>query len=114
ETAAAIQADIDAGRALAAVPLPDWVRRIEAVHTPEGAYAPLGKVYRPRSTLPVYQRQYFPDRVLGERAPTNGEPAFESEAVRLWSLEQNIGILSFKTRQHAIGSDVLDGVIEAV
>lgn len=114
ETAAAIQADIDAGRALAAVPLPDWVHRIEAVHTPEGAYAPLDGIYRPRSALPVYQRQYFPEQILGERAPARGETAFETEAVRLWSLGQNIGILSFKTRQHAIGSDVLDGVIEAL
>ncbi|HET8700903.1 MAG TPA: 3-hydroxyacyl-CoA dehydrogenase/enoyl-CoA hydratase family protein [Nitrococcus sp.] len=114
ETAAAIQADIDAGRALAAVPLPDWVHRIEAVHTPEGSYAPQEGIYRPRSALPVYQRQYFPEQVLGERAPIRGETAFETEAVRLWSLGQNIGILSFKSRQHTIGSDVLDGVLEAL
>ncbi|EAR20484.1 3-hydroxyacyl-CoA dehydrogenase/enoyl-CoA hydratase family protein [Nitrococcus mobilis] len=114
ETAAAIQADIDAGEALAKVALPDWIHRIEAVHTAEGSYAPLDQVYRARSNLPVYQRQYFPDQVLGERPAACGGTMFETEAVRLWSLESGIAILSFKSRQHAIGGDVLDGVIEAV
>lgn len=113
-TASAIQADIDAGRTLASAALPDWVHRIEAVHTPEGAYAPADNVYRPRSALPVYRRQYFPHRLIGEQPATRGETAFETEAVRLWSLEPSVGILSFKTRQHAIGSEVLDGVMEAV
>ena len=114
EMAAAIQADIEAGETLADVALPDWVQRIEAVHTPDGSYAPLEEVYRPRSALPVYARQYFPDRILGERPPARGETLFETEAVRLWSLQPEIGILSFTSRQHAIGGDVLDGVIEAV
>ncbi|MCO6441218.1 MAG: 3-hydroxyacyl-CoA dehydrogenase/enoyl-CoA hydratase family protein [Nitrococcus mobilis] len=114
ETAAAIQTDIEAGETLAEVALPDWVHRIEAVHTPEGSYAPSDRLYRPRSTLPVYQRQYFPDQVLGERPVARGETLFETEAVRLWSRESGIAILSFKSRQHAIGGDVLDGVIEAV
>ncbi|MDN5869456.1 MAG: enoyl-CoA hydratase/isomerase family protein, partial [Nitrococcus sp.] len=114
EMAAAIQADIDAGRTLAAVPLPDWVHRIETVHKAEGSYSPSDDEYRPRSALAVYQRQYFPDKLLGERPAARGETVFETEAVRLWNIEPDIAILSFKSRQHAIGSDVLDGVIEAV
>ncbi|MDN5848257.1 MAG: 3-hydroxyacyl-CoA dehydrogenase/enoyl-CoA hydratase family protein [Nitrococcus sp.] len=114
ETAAAIQADIDAGRTLAAVPLPDWVHRIETVHKADGSYAPSDGVYRPRSALAVYQRQYFPEKLLGERPAAHGETVFETEAVRLWNLRPDIAILSFKARQHAIGSDVLDGIIEAV
>ncbi len=67
-----IAEDIAAGKALANVPLPAWVSDGPAAngpHTGEGAWSAADRTFRPRSQLPVYRRQLFPDPVLGERAP---------------------------------------------
>ncbi len=69
--------------------------------------------YQPRSTLPVYLRQLFPDRLLGE-ARQYGETVFENEAVRLWHMGDNIAILSLNTKMHIISNEVLDGILRAV
>jgi 3-hydroxyacyl-CoA dehydrogenase len=114
ETADAIAADIRAGEAMSDSPLPAWVTEIEAAHAPEGSWAPRDGVYRPRSELPVYRRQWFPETVLGGPRPPAGETTFETEAVRLWHLEPDVGVLSFRSRQHAVGADVLEGVLEAM
>ncbi|MFN4325046.1 MAG: 3-hydroxyacyl-CoA dehydrogenase/enoyl-CoA hydratase family protein [Azonexus sp.] len=122
DIAQAIAADIAAGKAMAKVPLPAWA--LEAgrtgVHAAEGSYSASRNAYVPRSSLPVYQRQLFPERVLGEVAATpekSGETLYENEGVRLWrlpSLDAGIGILSVKSKMHTIGNEVLDGVIAAV
>ena len=43
-----------------------------------------GKLH-PRSALPVYQRQLFPERVFGEGADDRGTTVWENEGVRLWN-----------------------------
>ncbi len=122
DIAQAVAADIAAGKAMASVPLPAWA--LEAgctgVHTAEGSYSASKNAYVPRSTLPVYQRQLFPERVLGESAAApekSGETLYENDGVRLWCLpavDRRIGIISFKSKMHTIGDEVLDGVIAAV
>ena len=115
----AVKADIDAGRAMSPVPLPAWVFGPVAqagVHTAQGSYSASADAYRPRSTLPVYQRQIFPERVLGEKAVA-GTTVWENEGVRLWTLPQvddGIAIVSIKTRNHTLGRDVIVGLQEAV
>jgi len=115
----AVKADIDAGRAMSPVPLPAWVIGQVAqagVHTAQGSYSASADAYRPRSTLPVYQRQIFPERVLGEEAVA-GTTVWENEGVRLWTLPQvddGIAIVSIKTRNHTLGRDVIVGLQEAV
>ena len=64
--------------------------------------------------MPVYQRQLYPEKVLGEAQPRYGETVFENTGVRLWTTGDNIGVLSFKSKMHVIGDDVLDGVLEAL
>ncbi len=108
--------DIAAGRTLANVPLPKWVSEGPAaagVHTPAGAFSAATANFKPRSTLPVYARQHFPDSVLGEKWPT-GTTIMETPAVRMWHLGDDVAILSFRTKQNTIGEDVLDGVLAAV
>ncbi|WP_018718965.1 3-hydroxyacyl-CoA dehydrogenase/enoyl-CoA hydratase family protein [Arhodomonas aquaeolei] len=114
ETAEAIDADREAGRTLADVPLPDWVFAIEAAHTPAGAWSPGAGDYRPPSGLAVYRRQYFPPALLGGPHPPRGETVLDHPGVRLWHLEGDVGVLSFRGPKHAVGRDVLDGVMEAV
>src|SRR4029077_15896937 len=76
-------------------------------------YSPAQNQYRPRPSLPVYSRQPFPDRVLGEESK-NGNTIFETDGVRCWHTGDDIAIISFKSRMHAIGDDVLDGVQRAL
>ncbi|MBK7955920.1 MAG: 3-hydroxyacyl-CoA dehydrogenase/enoyl-CoA hydratase family protein [Candidatus Accumulibacter sp.] len=117
--AEAIQADIDAGQAMCSAALPAWVfGRVakEGVHGAQGSYSATADAYRPRSTLPVYQRQIFPERVLGEKAVA-GNTVWENEGVRLWTLPQideGIAIVSIKSRNHTLGRDVIIGMQEAV
>ncbi len=69
----------------------------------------------------MYARQIFRAPLLGERAPTGangGKTVFEDEAVRLWTLESGLGaevlMLSIKTKVHAIGPGVINGLLKAV
>jgi 3-hydroxyacyl-CoA dehydrogenase len=100
---------------MAAVPLPGWAAQSgrSAVHAPEGSYNPHTNSLQPRSQLPVYRRQLFPDRLIGERQ-SRGETVFETDAVRMWHTGDDIGIVSFKSKMHAIGEDVLDALMQAL
>jgi 3-hydroxyacyl-CoA dehydrogenase len=110
--------DVAAGKALASVALPAWVAgakvaAAKGVHTAAGAYSAAADTFVARSTLPIYRRQLFPDPVLGERFDT-GTTLFETDAVRLWTQGDDVGIVSFKTKQHTISDEVLDGVLRAL
>lgn len=113
--AQAIKEEISLGKTLCSTPLPEWVfsSEKEGVHTTQGSYSPKKNDVDPRRDLPVYKRQLFPQRLLGEKV-TYGKTVFENEGVRLWTLDDEVSILSFKSKMHAIGSDVLDGLIESV
>ncbi len=117
--AEAVRADIDAGRAMSQAALPAWVfGRVarEGVHGAQGSYSASADAYRPRSTLPVYQRQIFPERVLGENTIAGGT-VWENDGVRMWTLpriDSGIAIVSVKTRNHTLGRDVIVGLQEAV
>ncbi len=117
-----IQDDIDAGRALCKAPLPEWVFKgpvAEAggVHTPEGSWSPAQGRFVPRRQLPVHVRQHFPEDVRGANAPSamqSGTTAYEDDAIRLWTLEDDVLIASIKTKMHAISPDVAEGLVRAV
>jgi 3-hydroxyacyl-CoA dehydrogenase len=117
-TADAIKADIEAGKSMASAPLPAWVFDGRAgVHTPQGSYSAKTNTLKPRSTLPVYGRQHFPEPVLGEDWP-QGKTVFETDAVRMWTTaapgSDDVAVLSFKSKASALGPDVVEGIIEAV
>jgi len=119
EVAKWIGEDIAAGRALANVPLPAWVTggkvaAAKGVHSAQGAYAPARDEFVPRRSLPVYRRQLFPEAVLGEPAANSGTTMFETDAVRMWHLGDDVGIVSFKSKANTIGQEVLDGILRAV
>lgn len=104
-----------AGQTLAAAALPAWVheRRREGVHGPRGSWAPDIGDWLPRSSHPVYQRQRFPARLVGEprrRTPT----LWDNDGVQLWDGGDDIAVLSFKTSMHAVNDAVLDGILHAV
>lgn len=117
DIALAIQDDIDAGVAMSGVSLPQWVFDIEGVHGAGGSFSAEAERFVQRPSLPMYRRQLFPERVLGE-AEDRGLTLWENDEVRLWSLGDDDGklvpVLSFKSKLGAVGPVVLDGIIEAV
>jgi 3-hydroxyacyl-CoA dehydrogenase len=110
-----IDEDIAKGRALSAAALPRWVTEPErnGVHSSAGSYSPASARVEQRSTLAVYRRQPFPDALLGEER-RYGETVFENGGARVWHTGDDVAIVSFKSRMHAIGDDVLDGVLQAI
>ena len=122
DVAKMIQEDIDAGKALSKAPLPEWVFKgpvAEAggVHTAQGSWSASQGKFIPRRQLPVYERQYFPEALLGETLPdykTAGKTLHEDDAIRLWTLDDEVVIASIKTKMHAISPDVAEGLAMAV
>ncbi|MBS0326905.1 MAG: 3-hydroxyacyl-CoA dehydrogenase/enoyl-CoA hydratase family protein [Proteobacteria bacterium] len=113
-----IDADRKAGAALAPVALPEWVRggRVtdaKGVHAAAGAYSPAKDAFIARPALPVYRRQRFPETVLGEKSDA-GTTIFETDAIRLWHLDADVGIVSFKTKQNTISDGVIAGMQRAL
>ncbi|QDW65694.1 3-hydroxyacyl-CoA dehydrogenase/enoyl-CoA hydratase family protein [Luteimonas granuli] len=106
--------DIVAGRSMSDAPLPDWVfDGREGVHSAEGSYSPGKNARLPRSSLPVYKRQRFPDPLLGESF-AQGETVFENDGLRMWTDGDDIAVASFRTKMHTVSDQVLDGLQEAV
>lgn len=109
----AINQAIDSKSTLSQVKLPKWLSEIDSFYTKEGAYAPLQNQYQPRSSLPVYKRQFFPNRVLKESLyPTN--IIYENDGVNLWHLKDDVAVLSFNSKANTVGQSVLDGIEEAI
>ncbi len=107
--------DIAAGKAMARAPLPPWVTDGRSgVHTHQGSFSAADGTMHSRSTLPVYRRQLFPELVLGEKAPDRGTTVFEDEGVRLWHQGDGIAIVSFKSKMHSLGVEVLRGLNRAL
>ncbi len=130
EVANMVKEDIDAGKALCNAPLPDWVFKgpvadAGGVHAPAGSWNPTTGTFVPVRSLPVYARQHFPESVLGANAPsaaTAGKTVHEDEAIRLWTLDADqdgpsggqVLIASIKTKMHAIGAGVIEGLDNAI
>ena len=76
-----IAEDATAGKAMAKAPLPVWAvdPTRTGVHTPQGSFAPAGNGYQARSVLPVYKRQPFPDKLLGEQRTYGETSAAQSD-----------------------------------
>ncbi len=108
-----IQEDIDSGKTLSKESLPAWVHRIDAVHTADGSWSPSEERYIPRSDLPVYQRQIWPEFLYGEHTPEQ-QILFENDSAKFWVIENDIGVISFKTKMHTINEEVLDSLSRAV
>ncbi|MDE1948276.1 MAG: 3-hydroxyacyl-CoA dehydrogenase/enoyl-CoA hydratase family protein [Burkholderiales bacterium] len=122
QVAAWVAEDIAAGKALCPAPLPDWVfdgpvAKNSGVHTPEGSWSPARKAYVPRSSLPVYRRQAFPEDVLGAGAPSalaSGAELYRNEEIRVWTADGEVVIASITAKLHLISPAVIEGLLKAV
>ena len=113
-----VKADIDADKALSKAPLPAWVfDGRDGVHTAEGSWSPSQGKYIPRSKLPVYQRQYFPESLAGDGSvpPLKaGKELFKNDEVRVWTLDDEVVIASITAKLHMISPLVSEGLLKAV
>ncbi|RKP49165.1 3-hydroxyacyl-CoA dehydrogenase/enoyl-CoA hydratase family protein [Trinickia fusca] len=121
-----VQEDIAAGKALSSAPLPSWVFESTVaekggVHTNEGSWSPATKTFAPRSKLAVYDKQVFRAPLVGETGidpKTYGKTLFETDVVRAWvddrAGEDDVVIVSFKSKMNTIGPSVLDGLVQAI
>lgn len=109
-----IAEDIAAGKAMSSAALPAWVSDgRNGVHGKDGSYSANQNKALPRSSHPVYQRQHYPDAILGEKFDP-GTTVFENDGLRLWHLGDDVGIVSFKTKMNTVNDFVLDGLQRAV
>ncbi|MCR5866656.1 3-hydroxyacyl-CoA dehydrogenase NAD-binding domain-containing protein [Aquincola sp. J276] len=117
-----INEDIAAGKTLSNAPLPPWVTdgpvaRLGGVHQPDGSWSARHARFVPRSTLPVYQRQHFPEAVLGAgavEALKSGTEEFRNDEIRVWSLDGEVLIASITAKLHLISPLVTEGLLKAV
>jgi 3-hydroxyacyl-CoA dehydrogenase len=109
-----IAEDIVGGKAMSNAPLPDWVfDGREEVHGSVGSWSPARNKAAARSENPVYARQRFPDPLLGEKF-SQGRTVFENDGVRMWADDDDIAVVSFKTKLHTVNDQVLEGLQEAI
>ncbi|MDQ2696809.1 MAG: 3-hydroxyacyl-CoA dehydrogenase/enoyl-CoA hydratase family protein [Pseudomonadota bacterium] len=109
-----LEEEIRAGKAMADAALPVWVTEVAGAHGELGSYSPAARQYRGRSRLAVYDRQLYPEAVLGEPRPDAGSTVFEDDAARLWHNGDGIAVFSIKTRMHTLGNAVQDALLEAL
>ncbi|WP_343655147.1 3-hydroxyacyl-CoA dehydrogenase/enoyl-CoA hydratase family protein [Cupriavidus sp.] len=119
-----VREDIDAGKALANVPLPAWVIQGPVadnggVHTAQGSWSPATSSFVKRAALPVYERQVFRAAIKGTDAADPrraGKTIEETDGARIWTSEgaDDVLVISFKSKMNTIGPDVLDTIVRAV
>ena len=123
QVAQMVQEDIDAGKALCNAPLPAWVfegpvAQAGGVHTAQGSWNAAEKKFVARRVLPVYEKQLFPEKLLGEDSlpdwKTAGTTLFENKALRAWTLDDQVVIASIKNKMHAISPEVMESLMEAI
>jgi 3-hydroxyacyl-CoA dehydrogenase len=121
-----IREDVEAGATLAKVPLPAWVldgpvAERGGPHQPEGSWSPAARAFVAPRELPVYAKQLFRQSVKGANAPDAklaGHTVHEDDAVRLWTLDgrgvDDVLVMSIKTKVHAIGPGVIEGLLKGL
>ncbi|MFY7866227.1 3-hydroxyacyl-CoA dehydrogenase/enoyl-CoA hydratase family protein [Roseateles sp.] len=117
-----ISADIAEGKTLSSAPLPAWVfegpvAENGGVHSANGSWSAAEGKFKGRVELPVYARQAFPERLVGEGAvePLKaGTELFKNEEVRVWTLDNEVVIASITAKLHLISPTVTEGLLKAV
>ncbi|WP_420995895.1 3-hydroxyacyl-CoA dehydrogenase/enoyl-CoA hydratase family protein [Cupriavidus sp. 30B13] len=119
-----VKEDVEAGKALAQAALPAWVfagpvAEAQGVHSAQGSWSPAAGAFVRRAELPVYRRQVFRAALRGTAAADPrkaGRTVQENDAVRIWVSEgqDDVLVVSFKSKMNTIGPDVIDGLTRAI
>ena len=106
--------DIEAGRTLVDTPLPAWVARVQAVHSPRGSLVPTEGKYQARPQLAVYRRQLLPETLAGETLPVLGTPVWQRGPARLLDSGEDIAIVDWSAAAPALDSRLVESLHEAL
>lgn len=118
-----LQEDIDQGRTLAAVPLPDWVFHpevlaAEGVQQPKQVWSPRQERFVTPETLPIYQRQWRAPVLVGQAAQPSREVVYDTEMVQAYHVNQpnaeGVLVVQFNSKMHTLGPDVVEGLFEVI
>ena len=124
-----LQADIQAGLTLSSAPLPDWVLHGPVavgagVHQEAGSWSAVEQRFITRSQLPIYRQHIFPPQLLTQRDGKTvslpeqnaiGKTLLENDAAKIWTAyDEDILILSFKSKMNTIGPDVIEAIHQAI
>ena len=112
EIAALVRRDIENGKALTDAALPDWVNNVSAAHDKNGSVTGDGGT-SPRPDLDVYDRQLQPPALIGEKSE-QGTTVADLPGARLWTLADDVLIVSHKSKMNVIDTGVIDGLNEAI
>ncbi len=101
----AINEEITSGEAEVNVPLPDWVGELGVVgcYKGEDGYNPKLGSYQAQRQLPIYQKL----------KPSFKSKLYEDDAV-VMRVDDNVAVLSFKTKMAICSQDVLYGIRKAL
>ena len=82
------------------------------VHQPQGSLEPDHAQVRAKRVLPVCAPAFPRDgtRQSAQSFATAGKTLHEDDAIRLWTLDDQVVIASIKTKMHAISPDVAEGL----
>ncbi len=105
DIAEAIKSEISEGETPVDVPLPDWVFDLgkQGCYDGESGYNPTTKQYQLQRQLPIYQKL----------KPKFSKTLYEDDAVIMRD-DENIAILSFKTKMGIVTQDVVTGIRHAL
>ncbi len=99
---------------LADVTLPAWTSETSDIHTEAGSYSANEQRYVPLRDHNVYVRQVQRENVVGaSKSAALGKTIFENDSVRLWGADDDIAVLSYKTKMNTINSEVLQSIPKA-
>lgn len=109
-----VKEDIAAGKTISNTELPAWIFNVDGVHSDAGSFSPAKNAVVPRSELEVYKRQAFKAKLVGESANSYGETVFENDGARVWTTGDEILVITFKSKMHAIGPTVIEAMHKAI
>ncbi len=86
--------------------LPEWISLLESqsFYVDQTSYSAQTMSYQPPSTLPVYRRQHF----------IISKPIYENDFVEMWHHDNDVFVLSFKSKLGSISQGVLSGITRCV
>lgn len=96
-----------------AAPLPNWLHALNDFYDDGQAFCPSNNAFEGFSALPVYKRQIFPEsRIMASTLKST--VLYENEGLYLWSLDDDVAVVSFKTKANTIDQSVLDGLNQCI
>ena len=111
-----IEDDRGGGQTMSDAPLPDWCcdpQRV-SVYQDDRVWSPeQGDAIVPYSH-PLQSRQLHAVELMSTHSGKPGRTLFENEALRLWCEDDDMGIVSLKTKLHTLNHAAISGLAQAI